>query len=405
MMYTNNGGDRGKGTTSHLLFSLDNNNNNNNNNSISSNNNNNNNNNSNNNNGISGDPTTTTTTTTVRPQKLGLPTGAGRAVPRTIVQSSTNTKMKPKTVAAALRQGRPLPIEHPPIPNASTAAAASFSSSSSPLPPPSRNSDIISVVKEEQGGNKREGKPKGALVTSTSTNKTRLIQGKVKPRATPSPSSSSLLGTTPTTPPPSSSALGTTESVEPSIFDEAPVEASLEYLTRPHRSWDSAVRTRELRMRKIQEQCRVATSRYASSSLSSSMQFSATTSPTSDRSLSRLSFNSAPPTFGRAIAMSPSLGSSINSGVLRRGRLGMLPNIRTEAEVEGLSVGGNRLIGVSPQIAGVGFPTAPPARQRPLPLGQTTSSLSVGSSTPSESRGNKGTGLRGGIREFAFSMR
>ncbi|KAH9593400.1 hypothetical protein LSM04_003313 [Trypanosoma melophagium] len=414
MMYTNNESDGGKGTP-HLLLSLDNNGKKNNHshnkkNSISNNSNNN-----SNINDISVGNSSSVPPTAQLPQKLVLPSGAGRAVPRTIMQSSINTKLKPKTVIAALRQGRPLPIEPSTTTNITTniittpAAAASSSSSS----PPSRISDVLSGG----GGGGRESKTevqtKGTLVTSTSTNRTRLVQGKVKSTTTtPSPTSSSLLSTTP----PTTGAVTVSET--PSIFDEAPVEASLEYLTRPHRSWDSAVRTRELRMRKVQEQYRASTSRLTSTSSSlNSTQISTTTSPASERSLSRISFNSAPPTFGRAIAMSRALGSrtGTSSGVIRRGRLGMLPNNRTETE--GLHVGGSRLLGQAALTTGVGFPTPLFTRQRPLPLGQTTSSLSVGSSVQTEGRGggsdsnnhnsnsnSKGAVVRGGMREFAFSM-
>ncbi|KEG09238.1 hypothetical protein DQ04_05561020 [Trypanosoma grayi] len=259
----------------------------------------------------------------------------GRAIQRTIVGPSSSKKPKP------LATGHPHPLPMPPrahaaptvLPEGSLAAAAALATTAATT----------------------VARTKTTVVTRTSTNKAK-----------------------PVSPPPS----------EPSALDDAPVEASLEYLTRPHRSWDSAVRVREMWRRRTQEHYRAAASRSTSTSLASSMR-SSTAFSASSSSVSGFTVRSAPPTVGRLRA--PSSGGG--GGTLRRARFGALPSRPPESE--GLAVGGSRLP----------LPLAPPSRLKPLPLSRASVSPATDSSglTQSDGRGVSASSF-GEPRVFAFSM-
>lgn len=101
-----------------------------------------------------------------------------------------------------------------------------------------------------------------------------------------------------------------------SFLDSAPVEMCLEYLTRPHTSWDSAVRTMERQRERIQTH---QNSIYARSVASSRCASFASTASTAASVLESTmgSVASAPAGFPR----SSSNGSKTCVGTLRRGRL------------------------------------------------------------------------------------
>ncbi|RNF27600.1 uncharacterized protein Tco025E_00161 [Trypanosoma conorhini] len=181
-----------------------------------------------------------------------------------------------------------------------------------------------------------------------------------------------------------------------SIFDDVPVQASLEYLTRPHRSWDSAVRIRERAGRRQQRESARRAWR-GSSSLSTSVASSASVSCASvNRAMSpsSLSVRSAPPTFGHAHA-SVSPGGTQGSGTRRRGRFGVLPSLQPDPG--GLAVGGSSL---SVSLA----PSALP-RLRPVSPGQTSSPATRNPFVlaPAERRGANTPALAK-VREFSFTM-
>ncbi|EAN86966.1 hypothetical protein C3747_21g155 [Trypanosoma cruzi] len=186
-----------------------------------------------------------------------------------------------------------------------------------------------------------------------------------------------------------------TQELPPSIFDDAPVQASLEYLTRPHRSWDSAFRIWERRGRRQESEKNRRT--WSNSGLSNSVAGSTRLSCASSNkaaSSSSISICSAPPTVGR-LRTQMSSGNSPGCGVLRRGRFGLLPSL--QADPEGLAVGGSRL---SPPAH---FSTM--SRFKPLPQGgafspATTNKFGI---SDSERRGVS-TPLLGKVREFTFTM-
>ncbi|EKF26858.1 hypothetical protein MOQ_009434, partial [Trypanosoma cruzi marinkellei] len=186
-----------------------------------------------------------------------------------------------------------------------------------------------------------------------------------------------------------------TQEPPPSIFDDAPVQASLEYLTRPHRSWDSAVRIWERRGRRQEREKNRRT--WGNSGLSNSVASSTRLSCAASNkaaSSSSVSICSAPPTFGRLqTPMSP--GNSSGSGVLRRGRFGLLPSL--QADPEGLAVGGSRL---SPPVH-----LSTMSRLKPLPQGSVSSPATTNTFGVSDSeRQGVRTPLFGKVREFTFTM-
>lgn len=167
-----------------------------------------------------------------------------------------------------------------------------------------------------------------------------------------------------------------------SFLDDMPVEACLEYLTRPHRSWESATRIRELQKQRAENSSRAARRRSASNSLSSSMQFSASSS------VGNMSAHSAPPAFGRFGTGSTRAES--RGGIVPRARFGALPGAKPEPE--GLMVGGTSVVVSGGQL--------PLRLQPPLSFGECRSATagSVGFRPHGERCG-------GGPQGFSFSMK
>nr|CCC92103.1 conserved hypothetical protein [Trypanosoma congolense IL3000] len=165
-----------------------------------------------------------------------------------------------------------------------------------------------------------------------------------------------------------------------SLLDNMPIEACLEYLTRPHRSWDSATRIRELQKQRAENSNRAARRRSSMNSLSASLQFSDTSS------VANLSVHSAPAGFGR-LGSNPSRTDS-KGGVIRRARFGSLPSAKPE--LDGLMVGGTSFA--------VG---RPPSRLQPLSSSGEVRSLTA----ESDSSLARNTRLRMSPQSFSFSMR
>ncbi|ESL08634.1 hypothetical protein TRSC58_03660 [Trypanosoma rangeli SC58] len=188
------------------------------------------------------------------------------------------------------------------------------------------------------------------------------------------------------------------QALPPSIFDDAPVQASLEYLTRPHRSWDSAVKIRERRGRRQERETARRVWR-SSSSLSNSVASSASVlCASSNRTVSHstLSVCSAPSMLSHPHA-SVSPGKTPGGATLRRGRLGLPLNLQPNPE--GLAVGGSSL--------SVSLASSTMSHLKPLPHGQTfsptTRSNTLGNAS-AEGRGTNTPAL-GRVRQFTFTMR
>ncbi|RNF10295.1 hypothetical protein TraAM80_01638 [Trypanosoma rangeli] len=187
------------------------------------------------------------------------------------------------------------------------------------------------------------------------------------------------------------------QALPPSIFDDAPVQASLEYLTRPHRSWDSAVKIRERRGRR-QERGTARRAWRSSSSLSNSLASSASVLCASSNRMvshSSLSVHSAPPMLSHPHA-SVSPGNTPGGGTLRRGRFGVPLNLQPSPE--GLAVDGSSL--------SLSFASSTMSHLKPLPQDQaffpTTRSNTLGNAS-AQGRGANTPAL-GRVREFTFTM-
>ncbi|KAG8349147.1 hypothetical protein ERJ75_001235900 [Trypanosoma vivax] len=191
---------------------------------------------------------------------------------------------------------------------------------------------------------------------------------------------------------PNSTEPNATTAVTSSFLDDVPLETCLEYLTRPHRSWDSAIRIRELYRQRTEEHRRAVLSRTASVTEDRSARLS----PAS--SASNFSIRSAPTTVGQT-ELKPLRTGRLESrgGVLRQGRFGAPPG--TKPEPEGLSVGGLALPASAVRPASRLFPLSSKSNDQSHLAGAVSTQR-----LPAEAAGKSTTPSRV-LHDFSFSMR